>query len=79
MKLYLIYAAAALAEIAGCLAFWVWRRMGKSAVWLLSGMVSLVGLVSLLTRVPTDTAGRAYAAYGGIYIAASLIPSGPGG
>ena len=27
----------------------------------------------LLTRVPTDAAGRAYAAYGGIYIAASIL------
>jgi small multidrug resistance family-3 protein len=27
----------------------------------------------LLTRVDSDAAGRAYAAYGGVYIAASLL------
>ena len=41
MKLYLIYATAALAEIAGCFAFWAWLRMEKSAVWMLPGLVSL--------------------------------------
>lgn len=73
MKLYLIYAAAALAEIAGCFAFWAWLRMGKSVVWLVPGMVSLVIFAWLLTLVPSEAAGRAYAAYGGIYIVASLI------
>ncbi|UHS56129.1 YnfA family protein [Agrobacterium vaccinii] len=73
MKLYLIYAAAALAEIAGCFAFWAWLRMGKSVGWLVPGMISLAAFAWLLTLVPTEAAGRAYAAYGGIYIVASLI------
>lgn len=73
MKLYLIYAAAALAEIAGCFAFWAWLRMGKSMAWLLPGVASLAVFAWLLTLVPTDAAGRAYAAYGGIYIVASLV------
>jgi small multidrug resistance family-3 protein len=73
MKVYAIYAAAALAEIAGCFAFWVWLRMEKSALWLLPGMVCLAAFAWLLTMVPTEAAGRAYAAYGGIYIVASLI------
>lgn len=71
--LYLIYAAAALAEIAGCFAFWAWLRMGKSALWLFPGTLSLMLFAWLLTLVPSDTAGRAYAAYGGIYIASSLV------
>ncbi|MDH4440700.1 MAG: YnfA family protein [Rhizobium sp.] len=69
----LVYAAAALAEIAGCFAFWAWLRLGKSALWLAPGLVSLALFALLLTRVPTDLAGRAYAAYGGIYIVASLL------
>lgn len=73
MKLYLIYAAAALAEIAGCFAFWAWLRMDKSIGWLVPGVASLVVFAWLLALVPADTAGRAYAAYGGIYIAASLL------
>lgn len=68
----LIYICAALAEIAGCFAFWAWLRMGKSSLWLAPGVVSLILFAWLLTRVDSDAAGRAYAAYGGIYICASL-------
>lgn len=68
----LIYICAALAEIAGCFAFWAWLRMGKSPLWLAPGVVSLILFAWLLTRVDSDAAGRAYAAYGGIYICASL-------
>ncbi len=38
-----------------------------------AGMVSLAIFAWLLTLVPTEAAGRAYAAYGGIYIVASLL------
>ncbi|MBZ9814874.1 YnfA family protein [Mesorhizobium sp. CA7] len=69
---YLIYTAAALAEIAGCFSFWAWWRLEKSALWLLPGLVSLALFALLLSLVGTDAAGRAYATYGGIYIAASL-------
>lgn len=69
---YAIYAAAALAEIAGCFAFWAWWRLDKSPLWLMPGLVSLVAFAWLLTLVEANAAGRAYAAYGGIYIAASL-------
>ncbi len=69
----LIYAGAALAEIAGCFAFWAWLRSGHSILWLAPGVVSLVAFAWLLTLAPTDYAGRAYAAYGGIYILASLV------
>ncbi|PBB19724.1 MULTISPECIES: YnfA family protein [unclassified Mesorhizobium] len=69
---YLIYTAAALAEIAGCFSFWAWWRLEKSALWLLPGLILLALFASLLSLVGTDAAGRAYAAYGGIYIAASL-------
>lgn len=67
------YAAAALAEIAGCFAFWAWLRLGKSPLWLMPGMISLALFGYLLTLVPAEAAGRAYAAYGGVYIAASLL------
>ncbi|WP_294260194.1 YnfA family protein [uncultured Sphingomonas sp.] len=69
----LIYIGAALAEIAGCFAFWAWLCMGKSPVWLAPGIASLILFAWLLTRVDSDAAGRAYAAYGGIYICASLL------
>jgi len=68
-----VYAAAALAEIGGCFAFWAWARLGRSALWLLPGIAALILFAALLTRVESEAAGRAYAAYGGIYIAASLL------
>ena len=70
---YLLYIAAALAEIAGCFSFWAWWRLEKSPLWLAPGLLSLVAFAWLLALVDTDAAGRAYAAYGGIYIAASLL------
>jgi len=70
---YLIYAAAALAEIAGCFAFWAWLKLDKSPLWLAPGMMSLALFAWLLTFIPVDAAGRAYAAYGGVYIAASIL------
>ena len=73
MKVFALYGLAALAEIGGCFAFWAWLRMGKPVWWLLPGMMSLALFAWLLTLVPTDAAGRAYAAYGGVYIVASVL------
>ncbi len=68
----LYYICAAISEIAGCFAFWAWLRLGKSACWAIPGVVSLILFALLLTRIDAAFAGRAYAAYGGVYIAASL-------
>lgn len=66
------FAAASILEIAGCFAFWTWLRRGVSPIVALLGVGSLIGFAVILSRVDTLFAGRAYAAYGGIYIAASL-------
>jgi len=55
-----LYGLAAIAEIAGCFAFWAWMRQGAAPAW-------------LLTRTEPAFAGRAFAAYGGVYIVASLL------
>lgn len=73
MRAVLVYALAAAAEIAGCFAFWAWLRLGRSALWAVPGLLSLAAFAWLLTRVETGFAGRAYAAYGGVYIAASVL------
>ena len=73
MKTVVVYVGAAIAEIAGCFAFWGWLRLGKPMWWLLPGLFSLFVFAYLLTFVETEAAGRAYATYGGIYIAASLF------
>ena len=67
-----VYIAAAIAEIVGCFAFWAVLRLGKPVFWLVPGVASLVLFAWLLTLVEAAFAGRAYAAYGGIYVAASL-------
>ena len=67
------YVGAALAEIAGCFAFWAWLRLDKSVWWLVPGMVSLAIFAWLLTLADVQAAGGAYAAYGGIYVAASVM------
>ena len=69
----IVYVPAALCEIGGCFAFWAWARMGRSWLWLLPGCASLALFGWLLTLSPANNAGRAYAAYGGIYILASLL------
>ncbi len=69
----LVFATAAFLEIAGCFAFWAWLRRGASPFIALVGVGSLVGFAVVLTRADAVFAGRAYAAYGGIYIAASLL------
>jgi small multidrug resistance family-3 protein len=73
MKTFALYVAAATAEIAGCFALWAVVRNGAAVWWLLPGTLSLVLFGWLLTQVSVDFAGRAYAVYGGIYIAASLV------
>jgi len=73
MPSFAFYIAAAIAEIGGCFAFWAWLRLGKSVYWVVPGIAALAVFALLLTRIESVFAGRAFAAYGGIYIAASLI------
>jgi small multidrug resistance family-3 protein len=68
----LAFVLAAFAEIAGCFAFWAVVRNGASALWLAPGVASLIAFAWLLTFVDAQAAGRAFAAYGGVYVAASL-------
>ncbi len=62
-----VYGLAAVAEIAGCFAFWAWARLNGSALWLVPGVGSLMLFAWLLTRVDAAFAGRAYAVYGGVF------------
>ena len=66
------FVLAAFFEIAGCFSFWAWTRDGWRAWVILPGMASLALFAVCLTRVESAYAGRAYAAYGGIYVASSL-------
>jgi small multidrug resistance family-3 protein len=73
MKSFAWFLLAAFAEIGGCFAFWAWCRLGKSSAWLFPGMASLALFAYALTKVDSAQAGRAYAAYGGVYIVSSVL------
>lgn len=73
MTSFFWYGAAAFAEIAGSFAFWAWLRLDKSALWAIPGGVLLILFAIILTRIDAVFAGRAYAAYGGVYIFSSLL------
>ncbi len=73
MKSLLWYLIAAAGEIGGCFSFWAWLRMHRSPLWTIPGLIALVLFALALTRVDSASAGRAYAAYGGIYILSSLL------
>ncbi len=63
------YIGAALAEIAGCFAFWAWLRLGRAVWWVLPGLALLALFAYLLTLIDAAHAGRAY---GGVYISCAL-------
>lgn len=70
---FALFALTAVAEIGGCFAVYAWLRLGRSAWWLAPGAVALGLFAWLLTLHPVSGAGRVYAAYGGVYIVASLL------
>ena len=72
LRLSLLFAITALAEIIGCYLPWLVLRNGKPLYLLLPAAVSLAVFAWLLTLHPT-AAGRTYAAYGGMYIAIALL------
>ena len=71
IKTLLLFVLTAVAEIVGCYLPWLWLKQGGSAWLLLPAAVSLALFVWLLTLHPSAS-GRIYAAYGGIYIIASI-------
>jgi hypothetical protein len=70
VKSVLIYALAALAEIGGCFAFWAWLKLGRSPLWALPGVVSLIVFALLLTRIDSANAGLGLSA-------GAALPLGP--
>ncbi|ADX46306.1 protein of unknown function UPF0060 [Paracidovorax avenae ATCC 19860] len=71
LKILVLYAVTALAEIAGCYLPWLWLRQDRSAWLLVPGAACLALFAWLLTLHPA-AAGRVYAAYGGVYVAVAL-------
>ena len=67
-----LFFVTALAEIGGCYAGWLHLRAGWSGWILVPGAAALALFAWLLTLHPV-AAGRAYAAYGGVYVATALV------
>ena len=72
IKIATLFALTAVVEIVGCYLPWLVLRQGKSAWLFLPAITSLVLFAWLLTLHPFS-AGRTYAAYGGVYIGIALI------
>lgn len=72
LRLSLLFAITALAEIIGCYLPWLVLRQAKPLYLLVPAAASLALFAWLLTLHPT-AAGRTYAAYGGMYIAVALL------
>ncbi len=73
MKTFILFFITALAEISGCFAAYAVLRQERNPLWLMIGLAALSLFAWLLTLHPAEGAGRIYAAYGGVYIAASLL------
>ena len=72
LRTSLLFVLTAICEIVGCFLPYLWIRRNGSP-WLLAPAAGSLALFAwLLTLHPTG-AGRTYAAYGGVYIAASLV------
>ena len=72
LRVSLLFAVTAVAEIVGCYLPWLVLKQGRSALLLIPAALSLAAFAWLLTLHPT-AAGRTYAAYGGMYIAVALL------
>lgn len=70
MTFALFFAAAAF-EIGGCYLVWLAVRHDQPWLWL-PALVALALFGLILAQTGMDSAGRAFAIYGGIYILASI-------
>lgn len=72
IKLSLLFAVTALAEIIGCYLPWLILKEGKPA-WLWIPAIGFLLLFAWLLTLHPSAAGRTYAAYGGMYISVALL------
>jgi small multidrug resistance family-3 protein len=71
-KVFGLFVLTAIAEILGCYLPYLWLKKSGSPWLILPAAMSLALFVWLLTIHPTS-AGRTYAAYGGVYISVALV------
>ena len=71
-KTIVLFIVAGLAEIGGAYLIWQWVRADRSAWYGLLGGIALVGYGLTQTLQPFNF-GRAFAAYGGVFIALAVL------
>jgi small multidrug resistance family-3 protein len=72
IKIFSLFVLTAIAEIVGCYLPYLWLKKSGSPWLIFPAALSLALFAWLLTMHPTS-AGRTYAAYGGVYISVSLV------
>jgi small multidrug resistance family-3 protein len=68
-----LFVLAAIAEIGGAWLVWQGVREHRGLIWVGAGVVALGGYGFVATLQPDSHFGRILAAYGGIFVAGSLI------
>jgi small multidrug resistance family-3 protein len=71
LAIFAMFMITAIAEIAGCYLVFLWMRGDRSPLLLVGAAVALGAFAWLLSFHPN--AGRAYAAYGGVYVAVAVV------
>jgi small multidrug resistance family-3 protein len=69
----LLFALAAVAEIGGAYLMWIGLRDGRGAWAVVLGGAALVAYGAIAAMQSSDEFGRVLAAYGGVFIAGSLL------
>ncbi len=64
---------AAIAEIGGAYLVWQGLRADRGAWWVVAGGIALAAYGVIATLQPSNEFGRVLAAYGGVFIAGSLL------
>ena len=68
-----LFVLAGLCEIGGGYLVWGWMREHKPLAWALLGALILAAYGVVAALQPISQFGRVYAAYGGVFIAMSLL------
>lgn len=71
-RVILLFILAALAEIGGAYLVWQWARAQRPIAWAILGIASLFSY-ALIQTLQAFNFGRAFAAYGGVFIIAALL------
>jgi small multidrug resistance family-3 protein len=72
LKSTALFLLASIAEMSGAYLIWQWQRSGKPLLFALLGIVVLF-IYALIQTAQTFSFGRAFAAYGGVFIAVATF------